>query len=296
MSGHRREDRIKTYRRRLLLSVAIVWSLVFLLQGNYLATLIDYGYFFLLGLGGAIVANSTGAGGGIIFIPFFNALGIDAIHSVGTSILIQSFGMTAGAISWLTTSHIVQINSSHLNRLMVQLLVICGISSIVGILSGQYFLEIAEPDLMLRIFKGFSVIFGFVLLGIVFLKRKQSHTRFDLCRIDRYFFAITCCIGGVVTAWISVGIGEIIALALILRHYPTMVAIATGVAMSSVSVLTAAYHHIAVIDSPEYGVLLFAAPGALIGGTFAYLLSEWLGPRRLKVFFSIWIIATGLGM
>ena len=284
------------YRRRLLFSIAALWFIAFMFYGDHISTIIEYGYFFFLGLCGAVVANSTGAGGGIIFIPFFNALGIGNTEALGTSILIQCFGMTAGAVSWFTTSHIVRTNSMHLNRLIADLVLLCGSFSIAGVLTGQYLFVIEDQHLMVSTFKVFSVVFGIILLGIIFLKRKQTHTHFDLVVLDRYLLASACFIGGVITSWISVGIGEIVALVLILRHYPTMVAITIGVAMSSVSVLTAAWKHVAILNSPEYGVLLFAIPGAMIGGTFAYLLSEWLGPVRLKVFFSIWIILTGLLM
>jgi uncharacterized membrane protein YfcA len=79
-----------------------------------------------------------------------------------------------------------------------------------------------------------------------------------------------------------------------MRRYPTMVAISMGVAMSAVSVLTAAYHHIFIIETVNWSIIMFAVPGAILGGTFAYLLSEKLGPIRLKIFFSMWIIITGL--
>ena len=90
-----------SYRKRLSLVVIFVWIILFSLSANKLNLVSDYGYFILLGVVGAIVANSTGAGGGIIFIPFFTALGLGVNESLGTSIVIQCFGMTAGAISWL---------------------------------------------------------------------------------------------------------------------------------------------------------------------------------------------------
>jgi len=284
------------YRKRLFLVVIFSWLILFSLSVDKLNLVSDYGYFFLLGVFGAIVANSTGAGGGIIFIPFFTALGLTGDAAFGTSIVIQCFGMTAGAISWLTTSLIVKANSHHLKQLICQLLIICGSTSIIGVLSGQYIFDPDDASLMVDIFKGFSIVFGLILLAIIFNSHKQKHTQFDLLPADIVLLVITCYIGGLITAWISVGIGEIVAIVLILRRYPTMVAIAMGVAVSAISVLTAAYHHIVIIDSVNWSIILFAVPGAILGGTFAYLLSEKLGPTRLKIFFSIWIILTGLLM
>jgi uncharacterized membrane protein YfcA len=285
-----------SYRNRLFLSVLFVWTILFLLSGNKLELVSNYGYFFLVGIVGAVVANSTGAGGGIIFIPFFTALGLGENETLGTSILIQCFGMTAGSISWLTTSHIIKANSHHLNRLIFQLLVICGCSSIVGVLTGQYILVPDDASLMIDSFRLFSIVFGLILLFFTLNSHKQRHTQFDLVNADIVLFIITGFIGGLITAWISVGIGEFVALVLILRRYPTMVAISMGVVVTAISVLSAAYYHVSVIDSVNWSIILFAVPGAIIGGTLAYLLSEKLGPIRLKIFFSIWIILTGLLM
>lgn len=284
------------HRKRLILLVVTTWLVLFAFVQNQLQFLVDYGYFFIVGLTGAIVANSTGAGGGIIFIPFFSALGITNIEALGTSILIQCFGMTAGAISWLTMSRIVKTNSHHLNQLISQILFISGLSSIVGVLCGQYLLVPEDPAFMALLFKIFSIIFGFILLVIIFNSHKQIHTQFDLVKSDIALLIFTCFIGGLITAWISVGIGEIIAIVLILRRYPTMVAISMGVAMSSITVLTAASYHILITNSVNWPVIFFAVPGAILGGMFAYLLSEKLGPLKLKIFFSLWIIITGLLM
>ena len=287
---------VNQYRKYLLLAVSLTWLLLFAISDEKFILLSDYWYFFLLGIVGAIVANSTGAGGGIIFIPFFTALGLAGYETLGTSILIQCFGMTAGTISWLTTSHIVKANSHHLNRLIFQLLITGGSASIIGVLCGQYVFVPDDASLMLEIFKGFSIVFGVILLAIILFSHTQKHTHFDLANVDILLIVITGFVGGLITAWISVGIGEVIAIVLILRRYPTMVAISMGVAMSAISVLAAAYHHIVVIDSVNWAIIMFAVPGAILGGTMAYLLSEKLGPVRLKMFFSLWIILTGLLM
>lgn len=284
------------YRKWLLLTVIVSWLVLMALNEDRIRLLLDYGYFFVVGLLGAIVANSTGAGGGIVFIPFFSTLGIEGEHALGTSFLIQCFGMTAGAISWLTTSHIAKSNSHHLTKLIYQLIIICGSASIFGVLCGQYLLVPDDPSFMILLFKMFSIVFGVALLAVTFYSHKQVHTQFDLHRYDIALLVFSSFAGGLITAWISVGIGEIIAIVLIFRRFPTMVAISMGVVVSSISVLAAAYYHIFEIDSVNWSVITFAVPGAILGGTFAYLLSERLGPIRLKVFFSIWIILTGLAM
>jgi len=67
-----------------------------MLDGNALDSLLSS----LLGVVGAVFANLSGAGGGVVFIPVFSELGLTESQSVATSFAIQSFGMTAGAITW----------------------------------------------------------------------------------------------------------------------------------------------------------------------------------------------------
>ncbi len=63
---------------------------------------------FLPGIGviGAIIANTSGTGGGVVFVPVFNALRehgimtLDPLQVVGVSMAIQSFGMSMGALRW----------------------------------------------------------------------------------------------------------------------------------------------------------------------------------------------------
>ena len=288
--------KLSLYQKSLFVVVFVIWFILFITSADKYVLVADYGYFFLLGILGAVVANSTGAGGGIIFIPFFTALGLASTESLGTSILIQCFGMTAGAIAWLSFSHVAKTNSHHLNQLISQIIVLCGSASVVGVLCGQYILMPDDSSIMVTIFKVFSIVFGIILLLIIFFSHRQKHTQFDLLPIDRLLLIITSLIGGLVTAWISVGIGELVAIVLILRRYPTMVAISMGVVVSAISVLAAAYQHVFVMNSVNWSILLFAVPGAILGGTIAYHLSEKLGPVRLKMFFSIWIIVTGLFM
>ena len=271
-----------------------MWIILLSLIPGTLDLVQQYWYFFLVGITGAIVANATGAGGGIVFVPFFSALGISSTEILATSILIQSFGMTAGAISWLTSIR-QGIHFSHDSfALQKKLLQIASPAAITGVLCAQ-FLVTSPPFHMLDIFQVFSVIFGAILLFITLLKNQHSHTRHYLKSIDKYLLVIVSFIGGMVTTWISIGIGEIVAIFLIMRHIPIMIAVSTGVCLSSITVLTAAPYHI-TLSNPVWGIVLFAAPAAIIGGTIARFLALRLGPVRLKIFFAAWVLATGLSM
>jgi hypothetical protein len=87
---------IKHIRIILLLS----WFAALFYQSHTWLLIKDYSGFALLGVIGAIFANATGAGGGVVFVPFFNQLDFSVTTSVATSFAIQCCGMTAGAITW----------------------------------------------------------------------------------------------------------------------------------------------------------------------------------------------------
>jgi len=279
---------------RYLLLFLLSWVILLLFIENTAVLITQYWYFFIIGLTGAIVANSTGAGGGIIFIPFFATLGITATESLATSIVIQSFGMSAGAIGWLSSIKDSEHFSHNSLDLLKTILIFTAPTAIAGVLIAQY--VIANPPFqMVDIFRAFSAFFGATLLFITLLKKSQTHTKYHLNAVDKYMLIVASFIGGLVTSWISIGIGEIIAILLIMRHIPIMLAVSVGVCLSALSVLAATPFHITQ-SNPVWEIILFAAPAAVIGGTFARFLSFRLGPVRLKIFFASWILATAISM
>ena len=262
---------------------------------NPIELIFDYGQFFLLGLAGAIVANSTGAGGGVVFIPAFTSIGIDGVNALGTSLAIQCFGMTAGSISWLISIHKHQHGGKESVKLTHDLLLVAGVSAVIGMLSAQYVLP--PPGWHITtIFKYFSIIFGLILLFVTLKRSKHRHTHYRMRRRDVPLIILVCFCGGLVTSWISVGAGEWLAILLFFLGYPTMVIVCVAVCISSLVVLSGIPYHLLIAESISWQILLFAAPAAIIGGIVARSLAERLGPMRLKIFFAAWILATGLAM
>ena len=281
------------YTAALALLIPLIILAVFV--EDPIELILGYGQFFLLGLAGAIVANSTGAGGGVVFIPAFTSMGVVGVSALGTSLAIQSFGMTAGSISWLHSIHTHQHGGKQAVKLTHRLLLLAGLSSVAGMLSAQYLF--AAPTWPVdAIFKVFSIIFGLVLLFTILQRKAQSHTHYSLRRRDQPLIALVCFFGGVITSWISVGSGEWLAILLFFLGYPTMVVVCVAVCISSMTVLVGLPYHIWVVDSVSWKILLFAAPAAVVGGSIARLLAQRLGPVRLKSFFAVWVLATGLAM
>ena len=262
---------------------------------NPLQTTIEYGHFFVVGLIGALVANSTGAGGGVIFVPFFSALNMSAKDIIGTSLAIQSFGMTAGAISWLKFLRLKVILHQIPSSPVKKILFLAGLSTLAGVIAGQHLLP--QPTAPIeKMFSVFSIFFGIILLVTTLIKNQQTAASFaDPQGIKSSAILFTCFVGGIITSWISIGVGEAIAILLFLLGYPAYFAVAVGVFCSSVAVLSAVFPYI-VNQNIVASIVIFAGMAALIGGYVARYITHRLGAFYLKLFFATWIFLSGLFM
>lgn len=280
------------------LSLSILFLTCVLLDtqgvGGFSSRVWESGHFFFIGLLAATVANATGAGGGVVFLPAFMSLGLTPTESVATSFAIQCFGMTSGALAWMTLARrempVFQDQWQHFN---VTLLV-CSVCSVIGLLGAQW-LNFAPFQSIHLVFAFFSIFVALLILyrTFVFKNREQSRTK-TLNVIEWSGLILTCLIGGVITAWISVGVGELIAVALLLYGFRVQFAIAVAVCVTSISVLSAIIFHLKITSAINSDVLLFAAPAALIGGALARPLASILGNIRLKLLMAGWLIISAV--
>lgn len=248
--------------------------------------------FVVLGMIGAVFANSTGAGGGVVFIPMFAELGLSEAQAVATSFGIQCFGMTAGAITWIK----YHSSDRQFNRQSWQnfapIIGLCSLFSILGIWQ-NYGFDLTAPAALNTIFSSFSLLLGLSLLVTIYLS-KRGATRHQLGRLDILMLPFIAFIGGIITAWLSVGVGELVAFYLILRRFDATMAVAAAVVVSAISVWSATPHHLQADSTIQWQVLAFAGPGAILGGIAARSIVSKLSARRLKIFFAIWLLIIGL--
>ncbi len=257
-------------------------------QQGVLNTIQDYGMFFFVGAIGAIFANSTGAGGGVIFIPVFSGLGLEPQQSISTSFAIQCFGMTAGALSWL---HYRVKLVDHSWPQFYKIISVCTPFSISGLWLCQW-LAFSPPQSMLFTFGLFSIVLGTALI----FKLRYPVAYSDMTLIHRNDFialAGISFIGGIITAWLSVGVGEIIAIYLLFRKVNPVMSVAVAVIVSALTVWGSAYIHFLEDTKTLFNIVLFAGPGAIIGGLLARKLVLLLSAKKLKAFFGVWIILSG---
>lgn len=300
------------FKKRLFVFFILLCSLLGLLlqQADPVAVMHEYLLFTLVGVVGAIFANATGAGGGVVFVPLFNQFAFDPMNIVATSFAIQCFGMTAGALSWrdqyLQSTH--NVNSAAVWSALPRLLMLTTPFSILGIWFNQYsgaidYVMDAEAQLH-WIFGLFSIALA-IALFITLPKLRQEERAFHITRFDAVALPMIALLGGFVTAWLSIGVGEMVAVYLIMRNASVTMSIACAVILTAFSVWSGIGYFIShnEVDMSAgiqgfstimYPVAIFAGLGAIIGGTLAKHIVLLFKTSHVKVFFGVWVLFMGL--
>lgn len=283
---------------RFLLFVS--WLVVLSWQENLAELVSSYSGFLFLGVVGAIFANATGAGGGVVFVPFFNQLGYSPQAIVATSFAIQCCGMTAGAITWW------RFYQEHCQKAAAWQGLKSGLAltvpaSLCGIWLAQYGPLVTPAFDALRggmdeLHLGFG-IFSILLALAIFasvplLKRTAFSVKFT--QLDMLALPFVAFVGGAITAWLSVGVGELVAVYLIIRGFSVTMSIALAVILSAVSVWGAVVYHALISHAVIWELVLFAGVGAVVGGILAKRVVLAFSPTKLKLFFGSWVLIMGM--
>ena len=292
----RQAERLRWIRLGFYLVAAVI--LVSLGTGSFgreeapFAQVGSHWHFFFIGILAAVVANSTGAGGGIVFLPVFTVLGLSVGQSLATSFAIQCFGMTAGALTWLLHLKRDAVQDSQ-SECVARIFLVSAAGSLAGLRVAQDFLP--DPGLNIEwFFSLFSLAVGLIIIYRTLRKDASNGGREGpITPVEMTGLAISTFIGGAITAWLSVGVGEILAIHLLALRFRVNIAVAAAVGVTSITVITGVAHYLAgplIVEE----VLVMAAPGALIGGTLAKRLAVSLGAKRLKLGMAGWIILTAI--
>lgn len=281
------DNPIRLTNPKFILVFVLLWLMLLVSAYHLFNGLFDYSLFSFLGVLGAIFANSTGAGGGVIFIPMFAQLNFTEQQAIATSFAIQCFGMTAGAITWSHHYH-SQKRDLRLWQGFKRIITVTSIGAIIA-LTGVFVFQVPSPASLHLSFSWFSLLLGlFIILTVYLLKPHRERSQIYL--LDYLALISIGLFGGALTAWLSVGVGELLVIYLLLRRFDINMAVAAAVVVSAISVWTA----IGQVQQDVYWqVLVFAGPGAVLGGVFAKTLVTHMSATRLKLFFSLWLLITG---
>jgi uncharacterized protein len=241
----------------------------------------EYWYMFPVAIAIAIIANSSGFSGGVLFQPIYNLfLNIPIQNAVATGIATETIGMTSGAIRYLW----YRMAELPIGFTMIML-------TIPGVVLGNHALMVINGDL-LKLILG-VIIIGIATLQLVSAARRYFGTRANVPVEDIYGFMWIPPIGGFFSATTGTGICEM-AQPVLERGMKVMPkrANATAILIEATCdwVITILNLHAGLI---QWELWIFTASGVLIGGQIGPYLSKYLPDRLLKIVFSCGVVVIG---
>ena len=159
----------------------------------------------LVGLAGATLGNATAVGGGLVFIPvLIFGFGLGPVEALKLSLVSQSVGMTSGAFGWLRRGEVpLPAPCRWRSR-----------RSPPGALVSTF---VVRPNALLvkGLFGPVSITVGLLTLYLLEHRSRGQRT----CRARRCpGLAAVAFLGGMLTGWVAIGEGEVVAACLMLRH------------------------------------------------------------------------------
>lgn len=239
---------------------------------------LQYWYMFPISVVIAILANSSGFSGGVLFQPIYNLfLNIPIQNSVATGIATETVGMTSGALRYVYYKMI----ELPVGFTMIML-------TIPGVVIGNHALLVVNGDLL-------KLILGFVILGIATMQLYNALRRFfgrreNIPVEDIYGYMWVPPLGGFFSATTGTGICEL-AQPVLERglNVKTKRANATAILVEATAdwVITILNLHAGLI---MLDMLIFTGTGVIIGGQIGPYVSRYIPDRVVKIIFSIAIL------
>jgi uncharacterized protein len=267
-----------------LLLFAVVWLAgYFTLAPDPVALFKKNWVFIPVGFCGAVLGNISAVGGGIVFIPVVMFLfHLPPVTALKVALASQSWGMTSGAIGWIQ-KRVVPLRALKLT--VPGLLIGSSISSLV----------IHPSALLVKLLFGpVSILLG-VLTIILSRNAMKSAERREIPPNSAFPLFIISLIGGLLTGWIAIGEGELVA-ALLMLVYGMDVAICIGLGvllLSINSIFLTVLHHFFLGGIP-WNIAAFTGLGCVFGARLAPYLSRHSNPMVLKTIFAVIAICDGI--
>jgi uncharacterized membrane protein YfcA len=256
---------IKECKRRLF-AVISLWLLVLILVFPAPFELISHQWVILpIAFLTAVFANATAIGGGFLFVPLFIfGYGLTSLEALKLSLATQAFGMTSGSLGWSWQA------------IMSKALLLATVGSVAGMAIGTY---VWHPSnvMIKKSFGVVSIITGIVILLEMKYGAKNHAEQLRPTKLpEDILFIIVCFLGGIINAWVSIAIGEVVALWLLFMHKIRIeYAIATGVASLAICSIFGFLFHIH-LGGIRWEMLAFTVPAVILGGYYGAKIGAYL--------------------
>jgi len=242
----------------------------------------EYWYMFPVAVVIAILANSSGFSGGVLFQPIYNLfMNIPIQNAVATGIATETIGMTSGALRYLYYRMI----DLPIAFTMIML-------TIPGVVLGNHALIVISGDL-LKLILGFIIIF-IATMQFFHAVKKSYGLKQSVPVEDIYPFMWIPPLGGFFSAATGTGVCEM-SQPLLERglNLKTKKANATAIMIEAVAdwIITILNLHAGLI---MWEIWIFTGTGVIIGGQIGPYISRFLPERLIKIIFSVAIILIGL--
>ncbi len=263
----------------------------------------------------ATIAMSSGVGGAVFFSPLFIlVLRLEPGIAIGAALATEFFGFLSGVTAY-SRAKLIDYN------LAGNLLIF----SIPGAILGTLYGGLIHPLVLKSLFSTGLIFIGYQLF---ISQRKEERLKHEHTRLLEYaesyesiltdrkgkVYHYTVCnknmgrtfaaIGGAFLGIISVGLAELQDYQLVARcKVPAPIAVGTSIFVVVITVLVASLGHFYefFIAGPEVlykvlGIIIFTAPGVVIGGQIGAKLQSALPEDKMKVAISLLFIGIGIFM
>lgn len=242
----------------------------------------EYWYMFPIAVVIAILANSSGFSGGVLFQPIYNLfLNIPIQNAVATGIATETIGMTSGAARYIY----YRMADLPIGFTMIML-------TIPGVVLGNHALLVVNGD-FLKLVLGFIIIF-IASMQFINAVKKSFGTRENIPVEDIYPFMWIPPLGGFFSATTGTGVCEL-SQPLLEKgmNLKTKKANATAIMIEAIAdwVITILNLHAGLI---MWEIWIFTGSGVIIGGQIGPYISKYLPERLIKIIFSVAIILIGI--
>ena len=269
--------------RKVIIIIGIIAILTFFaLIGVFKVGSYKYWYMFPVAIVIAIICNSSGFSGSVLFQPIYNLfLNIPIQNAVATGIATETVGMTSGAIRYVYYKMI----ELPIGFIMIML-------TIPGIVIGNHALMVVNGDII-------KLVFGVVICGIATMQlisaiNKKFGSRKDIPVEDIYGYMWVPPVGGFFSATTGTGIAELAQPVLEKgMKVQTKRANATAILIEATAdwVITILNLHAGLI---MWELWLFTGAGVIIGGQIGPYVSKFMPERIIKIIFGIGVLIFGL--
>lgn len=236
----------------------------------------------LVGFGGAIIGNITAIGGGLVFIPVLMfAYSLDPVSSLKLAFASQSIGMSSGASGWLRRGDVP-----------MRLLWWTVPSLILGALVSTFLIH-PHPMLVKGLFGPIALLAG--VLTYMTIDRKGG--RDNLPYKARFPVFCASFAGGMITGWVAIGEGEIVAAFCMLAYGLNATrAIGLGVVLLAINSIFLALIHACYFGGVPWEMAAFTMLGCLWGGRMGPYLAQWVSLLGVKKVFAVIAMLDGLAV